>query len=183
MDNNLDQSYRVSPEILVALREGSQEAYAEIYSRLRNPVYNFLHALTHSKEAAEDISHNVFLSVWENRNKIEPEQGIHRYLFAVAKKMALHYFRHKKVESTHFQYAWLQSVHNIIPEELLFAKETYLLVEAAILKMPHIRKQIFEMYYKNDLDYEQIAKELGMNKATVANHLSHARSDIRKIFQ
>ena len=183
MDNNLDQSFRIQSELLVALREGNKDAYAEVYSRFRNPVYNFLHALTRSKEAAEDISHNVFLSVWENRNKIEPEQGIHRYLFAVAKNMALHYFRHKKVENTHFQYVWIQDVPHIIPEELLFAKETYLLVEAAILKMPYIRKKIFEMCYKKGLDYEQIANELEMNKATVANHLSHARSDIRKIFQ
>ena len=183
MDNNLDQSYRVSLELLVALRKGSQEAYAEVYSRFRNPVYNFLHALTRSKEAAEDISHNVFLNVWENRNKIEPEQGIHRYLFAVAKKMALHYFRHKKVESTHSQYVWIQAVQHIVPEEFLFAKESYLLVEAAILKMPRIRRKIFEMCYKKGLDYEQIAKELDMNKATVANHLSHARNDIRKIFE
>jgi RNA polymerase sigma-70 factor (ECF subfamily) len=183
MDNDFTNNHHVSPELLIALRQGNHEAFAEVYSHYRKSVYGFLSALIRSHEIAEDITHNVFIGVWENRAKLDPAQGIHRYLFTVAKYMAMHYFRRKRIENNHFHYAWIQTVQDIVPEEVLFAKEADLLVDVAISKMPHTRKQIFVMYYKGGFNYTQIAQALDMKKATVANHLTHAKNDIRKMLR
>ena len=177
------QPCRISHETLSALRMGDQEAYAEVYTHYQKPVLDFLYALTRSRVVAEDITHNVFIGVWESREKLDPTQGIRRYLFTVAKHMAMRYFRHKKVVKNHFEYAWLQPIEEIAPEELLFVKEADLMVEIAISNMPKMRKKIFEMYYKNGLSYDLIADTLALNKATVANHISHAKKDVRKILQ
>ena len=179
MDNLTTQPCHVSPELLYALRQGDHNAYEEVYARYRKPVYDFLYAVVRSHEVAEDITHNVFLGVWENRARLDPPLGIRRYLFVVAKYMAMRYFRRKKTENNHFKYMWTQAVKDIVPEELLFAKEADLLVDVAITRMPDTRKQIFLMYYKGGFNYVQIAETLGMNKATVANHLTHAKNDIR----
>ena len=191
MDNNLnvqgllmqDQRCRVSPQLIVALRHGNHDAYAQIYTHYRRPLYDFLHKLTRSHETAEDITHNVFIVLWENRKKLDQTQGIRRYLFTVAKNMAMRYFRLKKVEDNHFKYMWLHVIQEMAPEELLMSKEADLLVDVAISRMPSTRRNIFVMYYKSGLDYTQIADKMGMNKATVANHLSQAKNDIRQMFK
>jgi len=167
----------------IALRQGNHQAYTQVYTHYRQPVYEFLHALTRSNEVAEDIAHNVFLQVWENREKLDPAQEVQRYLFGVAKNLAMRHFRKKRVEENYFEYSWQQPVQEIAPEESLYAKEADLLVDVAITKMPPIRRQIFELFYKEEMSYDLIAKKLNMKKATVANHLTHAKNDIRKILQ
>ena len=176
---NDHQNYQASPEILVALCHGNHEAYTEIYAHYRKPVYNFIFALTDSYETAEDITHDVFICIWENRKKLEPDQGIRRYLFAVAKHLAMRYFRQKKNENNYIEYRGLQSMEDIPSDELLFVKEADTLIDTAISRMPRIRKQIFKMYYEEELSYDQISDMLGMNKATVANHLTNAKNNIR----
>ena len=165
----------------LALQQGDNQAFAQLYTHYRKPLYDFLHALTRSHEAAEDITHNAFLGVWENRERLNTAQGVRPYLFTVAKNMAMRHFRQKKIAANHFEYAWKQPLHDIAPEEHLYAKEADLLIEVAISRMPKTRKKIFEMYYKEDMSYDRIADTLDMNSATVANHLTHAKNDIRKI--
>ena len=183
MNNLPTYKQHVSQELLNALSKGDHNAYTEIYARYRKSIYDFLYLLIRSHEIAEDITHNVFIGVWENRTRLNPTQGIERYLFVVAKFMAMRYFRRKKVEDTHVEYLWTQRIKDIVPEEFLYAKEADLLVDVAISKMPNIRKQIFIMHYKGGFDYIQIAETLGMKKATVANHLTNARNDVRKMLQ
>jgi RNA polymerase sigma-70 factor (ECF subfamily) len=175
--------YKESLELLTSLHQGCYDAYTEIYIHYWNPIFEFLYKLTRSYEVAEDITQNVFLGVWEKREKVDPARGIQRYLFTLAKCMAMRFFRQKKNEGNHNRYKWMQIIKEIAPDEHLFAKEFDLLVEATIFKMPKIRKLIFGMYYKEDLSYDQVADILGMNKATVANHLTHARNDIRNTLQ
>ena len=175
------RGYQTSPEVLTALRHGNHDAYVEIYTHYQKPICNFIHALIGSHETAEDITHDVFISVWENRKKIKPEQGIHRYLFTIAKHLAMRYFRQKKNENNYYEYNGQQSMEYTSPDELLIAKEADALVDMAISRMPRIRKQIFEMYYKENLSYRQIADKLRVNKATVANHLTNAKYNLRKI--
>lgn len=177
----ISRNCQIAPEILIAMRQGNQDAYSKVYAHYQKPLCEFLGALTRSREDAEDITHDVFINVWENREKLDPDQGIRRYLYAVAKHLAMRYFRQKKNDGHYRQYNGMKPSKDIATDEILFAKEADALIDKVITRMPRIRGQIFEMYYKEDLSYDQIADKLGMNKATVANHLSHARKDIRKV--
>ena len=165
----------------VAIKQEDHTTFTQIYTHYQKPLYNFLHSLTRSHEVAEDITHNVFAELWEHREQIDYSREIRGYLFRVAHKMAMRHYRQRKIANNHFTYKWMQSIEDIAPEELLFAKEADLLVEVAISKMPKKRQQIFGLFYKEGMSYDLIASTLQINKATVANHLTHAKNDIRKI--
>ena len=175
-----ESNRQTSPEVLTALCKGSHEAYEEVYAHYQKPLSDFIYALTRSRAVAEDITHEVFINVWENRQKLAPDQGIRRYLFAVAKNLVMRYFRQKKVEGHYQQYSQRQSIEGHGSDEWLFAKEAEALIHAATHKMPRLRGKIFQLYYKEGLTYDVIAQKLAMNKATIANHLSHAKSDIQR---
>lgn len=170
----------ISPQVLRALCGGSREAYQEVYTRYQKPLCNFIYALTRSEAVAEDIAQEVFISVWENRRKLEPDQGISRYLFAVAKNLVMRYFRRKKTEGHYHQYSLQQSKVGHGSDEWLFAKEAEALIREAAHKMPRIRGEVFKLHYRDGLTCDLIAQKMEMNKATIANHLSHAKSDIKK---
>ncbi|MCL2502492.1 MAG: sigma-70 family RNA polymerase sigma factor [Bacteroidales bacterium] len=171
----------VSQETLEALCRGSHEAYDQVYSRYQKPVCDFIYALTCCREVAEDITHEVFVSVWENRQNLDPSQGIRRYLFAVAKNLVMRHFRQKKTEGHYLRYCQQRPIESDGSDKWLFAKEADALIRAATAKMPRIRGQIFKMYYRDGLSYDAIAQKLNMNKATIANHLCHAKNDIKHV--
>ena len=183
MDNKINKTNRISTELLTALRRGNRDAYSKVYIHYQESVCDFLTSVIRSREIAEDITHNVFIAVWENREKIDPHKDVERYLFAVAKNMTMRYFRRKRMENDHSRFIWLQSIQEILPDELLFAKEAALLVEYAITRMPQTRRQVFTMHYKGGFSYTKIADKMGLNKNTVANHLTLAKNDIRKMFK
>ena len=171
----------VPQETLEALCKGSHEAYDQVYSFYRKPVYNFIFALTCCQAVAEDITHEVFVSVWENRQHLDPSQGIRRYLFAAAKNLVMRHFRQKKTEGHYLTYCQRQSIEGNESDKWLFAKEADALIKEAASKMPRLRGRIFKMYYRDGLSYDVIAQRLCMNKATIANHLCHAKNDIRNL--
>ena len=178
---NINSDNQITPAILMALRQGDHNAYEEIYLRYYKSIVHFTNALIRSSEDAEDIAHDIFISVWENRKNLNPEQCIRSYLFAAAKHLAMRYFRKKKSESNYLLYCGQQSREESSADQALSLKEVEMLTQQAISQMPPIRKKIFWMYYHENLRYDQIADKLNMNKATVANHLSHAKKDIRRV--
>jgi len=179
-ERNSDET-EIATEVLVELRRGNHGAYDEVYAHYQRPVCDFINALTRSQIFAEDITHDVFIAVWENREKLEPGLGIHRYLYTVARNRVMRYFRQKKAEGNYLGHVGQQTLEVLASDEIIFAKETYNLIRTAISRMPCIRGRIFTMHYFEGLNYEQIAERLEMNKATVANHLTNARNDIRKM--
>ncbi len=66
-------------------------------------------------------------------------------------------------------------------EDTLIAKETELLINLAISRMPQTRRTIYEMSYYEQLSNEEIAQRLNLSKANVANHLFQARKYLKGI--
>ena len=159
---------------------GSHQDFEEAYTHYQKPLSNFIYALTRSKTAAEDITHDVFISVWEHRAALDFNQGIRGYLFTAAKNLIMRYFRQQKVANRYHQYGLQQSELTPGSDERLFALEAEALIREAAHKMPRVRGKVFKLHYHDGLTYDLIAGKLNMNKATIANHLSQAKSDIRK---
>ena len=65
-------------------------------------------------------------------------------------------------------------------DDTIHLKELELLVTMVVEKMPPQRQKIYKMSRESGMNNEEIARELGINKRTVENHLSQALTDIRK---
>ncbi len=168
--------------VLQALKEGNHDAYDEVYIRYRDPIYNFLKILTRSDVAAEEIAQEVFVNVWEKRDKINPAKNIKSYLYTIARNAALQYFNRQKVHGrfTDFSAAAGNS-ESVSSEELVIAKETEILIEIALSRMPAQRRRVFEMSHYEGLSNEIIAEQLEISKSNVTSHLSNARKDIKEV--
>ncbi len=88
----------VSADVLEALRCGEQWAFDVVYARYATPLKNFIAALISNEEDAKELNHDVFLSLWNGRDKIVPGKGIKGFLYMRAKNLAMNYFDHEKVK-------------------------------------------------------------------------------------
>lgn len=62
---------------LMALRNGSSQAFEKIYYRYSGKLYNFIMTLSHGdKYLAEEIVQDAFVKLWEVRDQIHPEKSV-----------------------------------------------------------------------------------------------------------
>lgn len=173
----------MTPELICKLRDGSQEAFKTIYLHYYGSVENFLFSLLRSREEAEETAQDVFMTLWEKRERLDPSHNIRSFIYTTARNAALNLFDRRKVMDRFSKMAPVPINDETTSEDMLIARETELLIRLVVARMPKTRRRIFELNHYENMDNTEIAEKLGISKANVANHLALARKDIREVIR
>jgi RNA polymerase sigma-70 factor (ECF subfamily) len=158
---------------------GDHEAFRSIFMKYFPKTKYFIAHIIKSEMIAEELSQDIFLRVWENRENVFNIRSFNAFIYKTSRNSALNYLKHKFVEESYIaNYPQLTSTN---PEEELDAKELEFLIQLAVDRMPEQRRKIYIMSHVENLEKEEIAEKLGLTKKTVKNQLSLAMNDIRKI--
>jgi len=176
---------KISPDFIHRLRDGDHAAFELLLARHTGPLITFIRSLIGSEEEAEELTQNIFVSLWENRHSLDPDSNLDGYIFRMAKSRALNYLRHIKIRVKFHEYA-LHHAHESVenPPDALFEKEeSEALISAAVNSMPEIRRKVYGLSRNDGYSNEKIAEELGIATATVKKHINLALKDIRKALE
>lgn len=171
----------IPPEVLTALRQGDHGAFREVYLHYATPVRDFLTLLTRSADQAEEITQEIFITLWEKRERIDPDKSIKGYLYTIARNSALKLFEQQKVRSRYAASPANRPDDESASDQILIAEETELLIEIAVSRMPDQRRRVFELSRKEGLKSTEIAERLGISRHTVDNHLATAKKELRQL--
>jgi RNA polymerase sigma-70 factor (ECF subfamily) len=83
--------------LLDQLRRQEEDAFTVIYERHRTQIYNYLYRLSGSRELADDLTHDTFLSAYESLPKLRPDSNIVPWLYRIASNRFRDFLRRKKV--------------------------------------------------------------------------------------
>src|SRR5947209_3514305 len=83
--------------LLDQLRRQEEDAFTVMYERHRTQIYNYLYRLSGSKELADDLTHDTFLSAYESLPKLRPDSNIVPWLYRIASNRFRDFLRRKKV--------------------------------------------------------------------------------------
>ena len=161
-------------QLLKAISEGDEKAFKTFFLYYYPRIKGFINGLLQSQEEAEDLSQDIFLTLWNN---LKP------YLFRISKNAV---YRHIERALLFRNYQQKETEKYSPPQEsnetddTIHLKELELLVTMVVEKMPPQRQKIYKMSRESGMNNEEIARELSINKRTVENHLSQALTDIRK---
>jgi RNA polymerase sigma-70 factor (family 1) len=173
-------------ELLVFLREGDKMALAEFYNRYHKPVYRYLISLVKVPEIAEDLVHEIFLKLWDIRQKLEIKENFKGYLFWMCHNKAVDTTkkiageRMLKDELLFHYYQNLSIVENHTPEQ---QQRYHDLIEEALNSLSPQRRKVFELCKKQGKSYQQVADELQISTHTVKEHMSYALAALRDFFR
>lgn len=81
--------------ILQGLRQGDCKAFDELYMRYAPRVEAFACCMLKSRSEAEDLAHDIFLKIWENRRSIGHIRSLGNYLFRMTKNAVFDRFEHQ----------------------------------------------------------------------------------------
>src|SRR4051794_40910672 len=74
----------------IALYE-DMKAYRKLFDTFYNPLKRFSYSFVKSNEAAEEIVSDVFIKIWQIRNKLPEIENFKVYIFTIAKNFSLNY--------------------------------------------------------------------------------------------
>ena len=133
---------------------------------------------------AEDIVHDIFLNIWDQKSTIMVEKELHNYLLSMVKNACFDYLKHKKVSETFLS----KAEHQLKIEELEYYEyseneysENHNLqaIYSSIEKLPPKCKVIFEKAYIEKQKSAEIAEEMNISVRTVETHVYNALKIIR----
>ncbi len=167
-------------QILEKLSRGDISAFDSLYIKYNHKVRAFALQLTKNQQEAEDITHNIFLKIWNDRAKADQIDSFKSYLFVMTKNAIFNLFRRSKptrLDDIDIK----EHVNNENIEECVSAKDLEMIIAITIDNMPTQRREIFKMSRYDKLSYEEIAERLKISKKTVQYHISNALSELKKL--
>lgn len=164
-------------QLLVMLRNDDDEAFVEIYNRYWDKLLAIGFNHSRSKEVAEEIVQDIFMSLWNRRQSIEIDR-LAPWLatavkFAVFKTLARE-SRRKALLEDHPLEIPASPDEAII--EARFLKE-YL--DGVVAGLPEKCRLVFTYSREHQLSTKEIADTLQLSHKTVESHLTKALKTIR----
>jgi RNA polymerase sigma-70 factor (family 1) len=166
---------------VLAFKAGDEKAFKLIFEQNFHKLYAFAYKMLKSKEQAEEVVHDAFLSAWNNRDRINASLPITPYIYTITKRLALNTLRQISNSQRAVDELWkqLEERSNLTEEAILF-NDLQRLTQIKIALLPPQQQQIFRMSKEEGLSHEEISEKLGVSKNTVRNHLFLALKTLRQ---
>ena len=170
-------------DLLVRLKASDHAAFSDIFEKYHKQVYLFC-CKSLSNEDAEEIAQNVFMTVWENRQKIELQYSFSSYLFSIAKHQVYNAIR-SKVAQKAFLEKYVQQVESVelMPEYDDSADQMKAKMKKIIDRFPDRQREIFKMSRTYHMTYKEIAEKLGISENTVDTSIRRSLAVLREAFR
>lgn len=175
------QTNYTDSELISLISDNDTNAFTELYYRYKDKLYAFAFHLSGSSAEAEDLVHEIFSKIWENRGSFKGKEVFGSYLYKMAKNFYIDRLRRFSRE-TLLRNQLKEDAGLVSTEGNLLYKEMEKILRSSIERLPYRQKEIYILHRDKGLKYNEIAETLGLSISTVENHFSRAMENIRKNF-
>lgn len=168
------KSHNIENTLLESLRNDSRSALSVIYDLYAKNLLEYVSKATKSKLDAEEIVHDIFLSLWQNRKILSQDTKLSSYLFSIAYRRRIDYFR-KMVNAPIFEdyqnFKERFSEHASASAELEYS-DFLMLFNSVLDSLPKRLQSVIKLSRINGLTNQEISDKLNISKKTISNALS-----------
>ncbi len=171
-------------ELLRVLAAGQVNALGTLYDRYARLVYSLAYRILENSEEAEEITQDVFLTLWR-RNTYNPDRGsLSSFLATMTRSRAI-----DKLRSKGTRFKMMQRLQTIVhpeatsPLELAAMAERSQVLSAALSQLSEAERQILEIAYYEGLSQSEIAKRLNIPLGTVKTRSRQGLLKLRQTLQ
>ena len=168
--------------LLNDLRLGDLKAFREIYELYKLKVTRLAYRYCLDEADAEEVLQDVFMKLWNNKEKINASQNFDNYLFTITKNTVLDKIKSYKLEKENLSkyFAHHKTVATDQTEQHILHHELQQLLAEVLVELPPKRRRIFEMNRLEGYTYQQITEALQISSGTVEKQMSKALKVVKK---
>lgn len=164
--------------ILAAVAGGDEKAFRTLVDAYWSRVYFNTLTLVKSPAVAQDLTQDIFLKIWLQRERLTDVVNFKSYIYVVGRHQVIAALRKKIIETADADMTMLREDMQA-PDVQLEGKDAYRLLLEGIERLTPQQKIIFKMSRLEGLSHEQIAQNLGLSKNTVKVHMVIALNFLR----
>jgi RNA polymerase sigma-70 factor (ECF subfamily) len=154
-------------------------ALLELYDQFGSYVYGLAARVIGDRRAAEDITQDVFLALWERPEAFDPDRGrLRTWVGTLAHRRAIDHIRREEARRRRSarDAAGMVSVPDV--DEMAMAMLAAEQVRAEVDRLPEDQRAAIELAYFGGRTYRQVAEELGIAEGTAKSRM---RLGLRRI--
>ena len=161
------------------LAAGDESALNEVYDQYASFVYGLALRVIGDARAAEDVSQDVFVAVWQRPEAFDPERGsLRTWLGTLAHRRAVDYVRREEARRRRSERDASRRASVPDVEEIAVALVTAERVRDALDLLPDEQRRAIQLAYFGGKTYRQVAEVLGIPEGTAKSRL---RLGLRRI--
>jgi len=170
-------------ELIKRLQQSDSEAFLALYDRYHVIVYNWSLKIVKVPTYAEDIVQDVFLKIWQIRDRLNPHQSFPAFIYRICRNKAFTLIK-KITTDERLQIQIMHQLKNVVEstENRTLWHEYEVLLSNAVGKLPKQRQKVFKLCRQEGKSYEEVANELGISRNTVKEHMVMAVKNIKEYF-
>jgi RNA polymerase sigma factor (sigma-70 family) len=158
---------------------GDERALHEVYDQFASFVYGLALRVIGDSRAAEDVSQDVFVSVWERPDAFDPARGsLRTWLGTLTHRRAVDYVRREEARRRRSERDAARAVAPPDVQEMATALLAAERVRAAVEQLPEQQRRATQLAYFGGKTYRQVAEVLGIPEGTAKSRL---RLGLRRI--
>jgi RNA polymerase sigma-70 factor, ECF subfamily len=161
--------------------KGDPRGFSGLYDRYKNRVFGFLIRMTGNREIAEDLLQDTFLAAMRNANQFDRNRSFLSWIFGIAHKRTIDYFRHVKVENEHQGDAeGALGKGPETPDINLSNAQVRAVINDAIKTLDPMQREVFLLRELGDVPFKEIAEIMRCPINTALGRMRLALKNIRK---
>ncbi len=182
-------------DLIERILERDAHAFETLFSRYGEAVCHHLVRMVRDRGAADDLTQEVFLRVWNRAAQWNGRGPFRAWLFRIATNLALNHIRSVKrrreqpmdppsdvsdEEEENGVPGWMIDASALGPDAIFEQAEQYRLLNRFVEALPEEKREVFRMVYDAEMETREVAEKLGIPEGTVKSRMHHARKQIAR---
>jgi len=160
--------------ILAGMADGHIHALGELYAILSVRIFNYARAVAKNREAAEDITHNVFMQVLKQAARLSKMENPAAYIMVITRNQSYDYLKRGKRMA-----AALDDVPEMSDSSLPINK---LVMEDAFSTLPDNQRETIYLHFVCGYTQKEVAGMMGAPLVTVKWRCKKALAQLQAYF-
>jgi RNA polymerase sigma-70 factor, ECF subfamily len=172
-----------SDEALIGkIASGNRLAMQVMFARHHTRVYRFVLRLVGNHPLAEDLTSEVFLSVWRQAHRFEARSAATTWLLAIARYKALGELRRRSEVSSEEGNVDI-SDPAADPEAAFEIKHRGEILRRCLTRLSREHREIIDLVYYHEKSVQEVAQIVGIPGNTVKTRMFYARRKLSELLE
>ncbi|MCY9591544.1 RNA polymerase sigma factor [Paenibacillus chitinolyticus] len=152
----------------------------ELYKEIQPKMYAFFYVKTQSREAAEDLTQEVFYEAVKGHGSFRGDSTVRTWLFGIAKHKLSKYYRSKKYGQELAAKLAAESRESVTPEKQVLDREDRDILLERIFRLDEGSQEIVTLRMYAELSFREIGHIIGATENSVRVRFHRIKLQLHK---
>jgi RNA polymerase sigma-70 factor (family 1) len=167
-------------QMVALIKQGDSKAFASIYKKYAKTLFTYVQKNINNKEEAEEIIQDIFVLLWERRDRLNIST-LGAYLFSSVRYKIIRYFQHSKVKRKYEKdFKAFEIAYDLLNEpETKDSEALRELILNSVTVLPQRLQTVIKLRLIESLSNSEIAQRMNISKKSVELYISKAYTHLR----